>query len=58
LCFIFINKLVHKILSLFVLSRTTKVEKMRRMEEKEILEFMLIEIQVINIPVLKKTSMD
>ncbi len=41
-------------MSLFVLSRTTKVEKMRRMEEKEILEFMLIEIQVINIPVLKK----
>ena len=27
LCSIFINKLVHKILSLFVLSRTTKVEK-------------------------------
>ena len=41
-----------------MLSRTTKVEKMQRMEEKEILEFMLIEIQVINIPVLKKTSMD
>ena len=45
----FINKLVHNLSSLFVLSNQMKVHKIQRMEDSKIWKLMLIEIKVIDV---------